>query len=148
MLAHGEAHGADAQPVDLVEVEFGREEPVGDATLLSCPDCGGVLLERKENGLVRFACQVGHAYSPESLNEHQSEALEHALWGAIRTLEERADLLNRMARRSDRTGSRRTGANLTVKADQARVHADEIRSTLLRLRGNEAETAVTVETPS
>lgn len=126
------------QQVDLVEVEFGREDPAGDPTLLTCPDCGGVMLERDDGGLVRFACQVGHAYSPESLNEQQGEALEHALWNAIRTLEERADLFGRMAHRADRRGAGPTVERLNRKAGIASAHADEIRDTLLRLRGAEA----------
>ena len=126
------------QPVDLVEVELGREDPAGDATLLTCPDCGGVMLERDDGGLVRFACQVGHAYSPESLNEQQGEALEHALWNAIGTLEERADLFGRMARRADRRDAGDTVERLNRKAGVASAHADEIRDTLLRLRGAEA----------
>jgi two-component system chemotaxis response regulator CheB len=133
-----------AQPIDLVEVEFGREQIEGDATLLTCPDCGGVMLERDEGGLVRFACQVGHAYSPESLDEEQGEALESALWTAIRTLEERADLLRRMARRADRRGSDTTVERLTRKAETATDHADEIRSTILRLRGTESDLAIDV----
>ncbi|MBS1845863.1 MAG: chemotaxis protein CheB [Actinobacteria bacterium] len=133
------------QDVDLVEVEFGREAPEGSPTLLTCPDCGGVMLERDDGGLVRFACQVGHAYSPESLNEHQGEALESALWNATRTLDERADLLRRMARRAERSGSRKTTSRLSHKADVASAQADEIRATILRLRGSEAVTAVEVE---
>ncbi|HEX4307347.1 MAG TPA: chemotaxis protein CheB [Solirubrobacterales bacterium] len=126
------------QDIDLVEVELGREDPAGSPTLLTCPDCGGVMLERDDGGLVRFACQVGHAYSPESLNEHQGEALESALWKATRTLDERADLLRRMARRAERRGIERTGARLARKADVASDQADEIRATILRLRGSEA----------
>jgi two-component system, chemotaxis family, protein-glutamate methylesterase/glutaminase len=130
------------QAVDLVEVEYGREDPAGSATLLTCPDCGGVMLERDDGGMVRFACQVGHAYSPESLNEQQGEALEHALWNAIRTLDERADLLRRMARRADRGGASWTFQSLNRKAELASGHADEIRETILRLRGSEAEAEV------
>jgi two-component system, chemotaxis family, protein-glutamate methylesterase/glutaminase len=130
-----------SQPIDLVEVELGREEPDGDPTLLTCPDCGGVMSERDEGGLVRFACQVGHAYSPKSFEEEQGEALESALWTAIRSLEERADLLRRMARRADRGGSGPTVGRLEHKADVAAGHAIEIRNTLLRLRGSESEVA-------
>jgi two-component system chemotaxis response regulator CheB len=132
------------QAIDLVEVEFGREEIEGDATLLTCPDCGGVMLERDEGGVVRFACQVGHAYSPDSLGEEQGEALESALWTAIRTLEERSDLLRRMARRADRRGAGPTGERLTLKAATAVEHANEIRGTILRLRGSESDVAAEV----
>jgi two-component system chemotaxis response regulator CheB len=105
------------------------------------------MLERDEDGgLVRFACQEGHAFSPESLKEHQGEALESALWDATRTLDERADLLRRMARRAERRGSKRTVARLQHKADVASDQAGEIRDTILRLRGSEsASAAVEVE---
>ncbi len=133
------------QDVDLVEVELGRDDPAGAPTLLTCPDCGGVMMERDDGGLVRFACQVGHAYSPESLNEHQGEALESALWNATRTLDERADLLRRMARRADRHGIGKTVDRLNRKADVASGQADEIRATILRLRGSESSAAAEIE---
>ena len=137
------------QAIDLVEVEFGREAIEGDPTLLTCPDCGGVMLERDEGGVVRFACQVGHSYSPESFDDEQNEALESALWTAIRTLDERADLLRRMARRAGRNGGPAsvdsTADRLTLKAQTAADHADEIRGTLLRLRGSESQAEVAAE---
>jgi two-component system chemotaxis response regulator CheB len=136
----------ETQPVDLVEVEFGRDAPVGDPTLITCPDCGGVMLERDEGTLIRYACQVGHAYSPDSLEEQQDAALEHALWNAVRTLEERADLLRRMAQRAERgRGSGETVARFRHKATDASGHAAEIRSTLLRLRAGESDTVVAIE---
>jgi two-component system chemotaxis response regulator CheB len=141
-----EVSDPDSQPVDLVEVELGRHEHDGEATLLTCPDCGGVLLERDEGGgVVRFACQVGHAFSPESLVEHQGDALESALWSALRTLEERADLLRRMARRAERRGIGQTGTRLDRRADLTSSHADAIRSTILRLRDGDSEAAPSTE---
>jgi two-component system, chemotaxis family, protein-glutamate methylesterase/glutaminase len=128
-----------SQQIDLVEAEYGSEDPVGDPTLLTCPDCGGVMLERNDGGVIRFACQVGHAYSPESFDEQQGEALEHALWNAIRTLEERSDLLQRLSRRAARSGATSTVERLDCKAALASGHADEIRGTILRLRGSEPD---------
>jgi two-component system chemotaxis response regulator CheB len=46
----------------------------------------------KEGNLARFQCFVGHAFSPESLSEQHTEALERALWTAMRTLKERTVL--------------------------------------------------------
>ncbi|HEY3491535.1 MAG TPA: chemotaxis protein CheB, partial [Solirubrobacterales bacterium] len=126
------------QPMDLVEVELGHEGPEGEASLLTCPECGGVLMEREDGGVVRFACQVGHAYSPESLVEHQGDALESALWQALRTLEERADLLYRMAKRAERRDMPDTGSRMGERADRITRHATEIRNTILRLRDGES----------
>jgi len=129
----------ESQQVDLVEAELEREPPEGDASLLTCPDCGGVLIERDEGQVIRFACRVGHAYSPESLVEEQGAALESALWHAMRTLEERADLLRRIARRAERRGAGETEERLRRRAEHATDQAENIRSTILHLRGGEAE---------
>jgi two-component system, chemotaxis family, protein-glutamate methylesterase/glutaminase len=101
----------DAQPLDAEPAE------------LACPECGGPLWEREEGPLVRFACRVGHVYSPESLVSEQGKELEKALWTALRGLEERADLYRRMARRaveqptmSTRFEERATGADSNAAA--------------------------------
>jgi two-component system chemotaxis response regulator CheB len=129
------------QEIDLVEVERGRHPLDGDPSILTCPECGGVLLERDEGGLVRFACQVGHGYSPDSLVEQQGQALESALWNAQRTLEERADLLRRMARRAQRSGPSVAGARFEARAEAVSRHAAVIRDTIVRLRDVEAPQA-------
>jgi two-component system chemotaxis response regulator CheB len=128
-----------SQQRDLVEAELGFEPPDGQPSLLTCPDCGGVLMENDEGSVIRFACQVGHAYSPESLVEHQGTALESALWTAMRTLEERADLLRRMTRRAGRGGSEAARLRLEERADGVAEQAEVVRETILRLRGVESE---------
>ena len=67
------------------------------ATLSICPECGGVLSEHTEAGLTQWRCRVGHRYSPESLADAQAEDVEAALWAAVRALEDRQALLERMA---------------------------------------------------
>src|SRR6476620_2092869 len=69
----------------------------GEGTRYTCPDCGGVLFERREGLLERFECSVGHVFSIESLSSAQADALENALWAAVRSLEDRAALLRRLA---------------------------------------------------
>lgn len=135
----------DRQEADQVEVELGGGERIGAASLLTCPECGGVLMEREEGDIVRFACPVGHAYSPESLVEQQGDALESALWQALRTLEERTDLLSRMARRAERRGRADTGSRMRERADSISRHAAEIRNTILRLRDGESHERTPLE---
>ena len=62
---------------------------IGSPTTLSCPDCGGGLSEIRDGPVLRFRCQVGHAFSPDSMEEAQAEAMEKALWVALRTHEDR-----------------------------------------------------------
>jgi two-component system, chemotaxis family, protein-glutamate methylesterase/glutaminase len=77
-----------------------QQEAPGEGTRYTCPDCGGVLFERHEKALERFECSVGHVFSIESLSSAQAEALEGALWAAVRSLEDRASLLRRLAGRA------------------------------------------------
>jgi two-component system chemotaxis response regulator CheB len=99
----------------------------GTLTGLTCPECGGALRETRDGALHRFTCKVGHSYSVESMLSEQGRALESTLSGALRALEERADLLRRLARRSSGITRRR----FEQRSRQADEDADRVRATLL-----------------
>lgn len=107
-------------------------DPAGDGRTLSygCPDCGGVLRPIAPGDLVRFRCMIGHEYESEALLAAQEEALEDALWAAVRGLEEKADLSERMAAMQAPDTPR--GGRHRQHATDARDQADTIRSFLLR----------------
>jgi two-component system chemotaxis response regulator CheB len=63
--------------------------PPGEQVPLTCPECDGPLYEVKDGELALFQCFVGHRFSPEGLSEQHTEALERALWTAVRKLKER-----------------------------------------------------------
>ncbi|VXD20268.1 CheB methylesterase (fragment) [Planktothrix serta PCC 8927] len=84
------------------KAEFEQGKPSGSASMLTCPDCGGVLWELQEGNLLWYGCHVGHAYSIDSLLEQQGDDVERALWSAIRALEEKAALARRMAAQAQR----------------------------------------------
>ena len=65
-----------------------------------CPDCGGPLTESCEGGILRFECQVGHKFSPQALSRGHAEALERALWVALRHLSERRAIQQTLAGQS------------------------------------------------
>jgi two-component system chemotaxis response regulator CheB len=110
------------------EPDRGDDDPrAGELTAITCPECGGSLWEHDEQGLARFKCNVGHAYSPESLDVSQSELLEGAMWAAVRSLQERAELSRRLARRlGDPEGLER-------KAHDAEHHARVLRELVVPL---------------
>ena len=64
---------------------------------------------------------IGHAFSAGSLEVAQSHALEMALWAALRSLQERADLFRRLARRAG------GNARFEQKAEGADQHAKILR---------------------
>ena len=64
------------------------EDVEGNPIPMACPDCNGPLFEVTEGETVKFHCIVGHSYSPLSLSDAHADALERAIWVAIRTLKE------------------------------------------------------------
>jgi two-component system chemotaxis response regulator CheB len=130
----------DAAPSDMrVEVDmegFSLEAMEGGhpgrPSGFSCPDCNGVLWQIRDGGLDRYRCRVGHAWSPESLLTQQSEALEAALWVALRSLEERAALARRLAEPARRRGYSITATRFDEQAAEAQQAARLVRDMLLR----------------
>jgi two-component system chemotaxis response regulator CheB len=104
----------------------------GEPTGLTCPECGGALWETHEGELIRFRCHVGHAYSPQSIQTEQARSLEAALWSALRSLEERAGLFERMAGRS-KTTSPEMATRFDRRAHEVKRHANAVRDTIAEL---------------
>ena len=81
---------------DQASADHPTSEPPGDQIPLACPECNGPMYEVKDGEVAQFECFVGHRFSPESLGEEHTEALERALWTAIRKLKERVVLHQRL----------------------------------------------------
>jgi len=119
---------------DMAELEtdaMQKQQRPGTPSAFACPDCGGVLWELGEGNLVRFRCRVGHAFSVESLLAQQSDALEEALWTALRALEETAALRERMAERSEKLDHLARAQEFHNQAQQAKQRALLIQQALL-----------------
>lgn len=112
-LAATEASPGSPCPGDVrLDVEIAAGGPLGserlrniaDAVPLSCPHCQGVLSELRESRPLRYRCQTGHAVSGEILDDLQVQQTEEALRIALRVMEERAELVQRMGRDARRQG--------------------------------------------
>ncbi|HEX2979213.1 MAG TPA: hypothetical protein VHO48_03010 [Anaerolineaceae bacterium] len=53
-------------------------------SVLTYPDCGGVLSEIQDEQMIRYRCHVGHIYEADSLLLTHDEKLENAFWTAVR----------------------------------------------------------------
>lgn len=108
--------------------------PVGVPSPYGCPDCGGVLNEVPGGNQVRFRCRVGHAYSADSLLRHQAGTVEDALWTALRAVEERQDVSQRLAAEAERSGRDWSRVHFLRRAEDARHSADVLRGVLAHHR--------------
>jgi two-component system, chemotaxis family, protein-glutamate methylesterase/glutaminase len=66
---------------------------------VACPECDGPLFETRQGDFSHFACFVGHTYSPQSLSQAHADALERALWKALRGMNERLEMHRRITER-------------------------------------------------
>lgn len=133
------APGGPAPPDICLEVEIaagGRSDSarlraIGDPSPLTCPSCCGVLTEVRGSRPLRYRCQTGHGYTAKLLEQTQERAVDEALRIALRVIEERAELVSRMAR--DAARSRRPGAAgmYRARAEEYRAHADTVRRALI-----------------
>ena len=106
---------------------------MGNRSTFTCPECHGTLWEMNEEGILRFRCHVGHAYTAETLASQQSSGLEDALWAAVRGFEENAKLASRISQRMTGLGEGEVKQRFDKRAEIARQHADEIRGLLDRI---------------
>ena len=106
------------------------EDRFGSASALTCPDCGGALWEVQESRVLRYQCHVGHQYAPDSLEAKQRDAVDTALWSAVRVLEEHAELKTRMAKRAADNGLEAVSQGFVQGASDADTQAQRIRALL------------------
>ncbi|AHG89779.1 CheB methylesterase [Gemmatirosa kalamazoonensis] len=112
-----------------------REARYGVPSRFACPDCGGVLWDLSGDGPLRFRCETGHAYSAASLDEGQIEGIEHALWAALRAMEDKAALARRRADRATMLGHPYAAERFVAQEEAAQQHGAALRA-LLRLDGS------------
>jgi len=108
------------------------DEQDGAPSVFSCPECSGVLWEVQDGNMLRFRCRVGHAFSIGSMFAEQSEALETALWVAMKTLEESADLSRRMMQQANMRGQKRLASRNEAKLREAEQRIALIKRALIK----------------
>lgn len=120
----------EAMAVDVRQME--NDDRPGTSSAYSCPECGGVLWEIDDEGLLRFRCRVGHAFSIAGILAEQSDAVERALWLALKILEERASLLRRMLSKANAHSNLHLGARFREELLNAEDGAASLRKLLLK----------------
>jgi two-component system chemotaxis response regulator CheB len=107
-----------------------RGERRGKVSVYTCPECGGTLWQL-DGQLPRFRCHVGHVYHGESLLAEQADALEAALWTAVRTFQDQMILARQLAAQEMVAGRAEAAARFEERAGVAERYASLIQRYLL-----------------
>jgi two-component system chemotaxis response regulator CheB len=106
---------------------------VGSRSVLTCPDCDGVMWEIDEGKLTRFRCHQGHAYTAEVMGIAIEESVRRALGSGLRALEERIALMKKMRAQAEERDSHHVAATWADKARELEAEANTIRNSLRRI---------------
>ena len=112
-------------------------QQLGQPSSFSCPECQGVLWEIDDGGLLRYRCQVGHAFTAEAGQADQSKRTEELLWSLLRNHRERAALAGRMAEKARSLNHDDTADMLRRRARGYEEDAEIIRRLLHNPGSNE-----------
>jgi two-component system, chemotaxis family, protein-glutamate methylesterase/glutaminase len=139
MVRQSPGPGLPVPPDIRLEVDIAAGERVdtgiiarlGKPAALTCPNCGGVLNEIEGSKPLRFRCQVGHALTAEAVAKEQENAVDEALRIALRVIEERAELVARMAEDALRTGRGTIAELYAERAAEYRRYEETIRKAVV-----------------
>jgi two-component system chemotaxis response regulator CheB len=105
---------------------------IGRRSVMSCPDCNGVLWEIDENDVIRFRCHTGHTYTAELLSLALDDNLRRALASAVRALEERIALARKLHQTASDSGHRLLAESWARKLREVEEEAKILRDSTRR----------------
>lgn len=125
---------AEAQIAERVAVGIDNIKDLGARSYYSCPDCGGGLWEIVKDGIVRYRCYTGHVFAENELLLRQTENLENTLWVALRMIEERKQLLQKMANEEEQKGWMRSAIGKKERAAELQEHISRLKEILFEAK--------------
>ncbi len=104
----------------------GSTVSLGSPTLMTCPDCGGVLTSISEEGHLRYRCYTGHVFNGDHLDSQYIKRTEETLWVALRMMEERRNFILTMDQNAD--------ANKQARVNRQHQRANELKEHIEQLK--------------
>lgn len=147
-LAHQPAGNAGPAPDSVrYEVEVARSgrasmndmDRFGRRSVLTCPDCGGVMWELNEGKLSRYRCHVGHAYTAELMMMGVDDNLRRAMAIAQRALDERTALLRKLHEEAAENGRPGLAESWSRRMREFQQESDVIGDAIKRLDRADAQ---------
>jgi two-component system, chemotaxis family, protein-glutamate methylesterase/glutaminase len=120
----------EAQIAERVQIGIDQLSRISEHSVFSCPDCGGGLWEMTSNGNTRYRCHVGHGFSENGLLASMEATTEAALWTAMRIIEERRNLLKKLAEKEKSNGSKTVAARYKQRIKELSLQIDQLKKVL------------------
>jgi len=121
---------AEASISENVSVRIEDVQNLGPHSVFSCPDCGGGLWEINQGKITKYRCHIGHEYSESELALRQRENIESTLWISARMMEERRNMLLKMADHASKKGHKSLAQSNYEQATKMDVHINRLRELL------------------
>jgi two-component system, chemotaxis family, protein-glutamate methylesterase/glutaminase len=121
---------AEAGLAERSSTKISTVKELGTRSLFVCPDCGGGLWQMKDDNIDRYRCHVGHVYSEKDLYVKQGESLESTLWVALRMMEERSSLLEKMANDERKKGLNSLASSKEERRADLQQHIENLKEIL------------------
>jgi two-component system chemotaxis response regulator CheB len=103
---------------------------LGSPSTFTCPECHGVLVMLQEQGLVRFRCHTGHAFSQGALLAGIAESMEESLWSVLRVMDECTMLTRHIGEHLQENGQHEQAKLFFKKTRESEQRASAIRQLL------------------
>lgn len=127
----------ESKIAENVAVGIEDVEALGNTSVFACPDCGGNLWSIDHDIIQRYRCHIGHAYTEKDLVIKQAQTASTTLWVALRMMEERKHLLNKMKVEYKNKGYKSLSANNAQKQVDMQLHIDRLKEMLSDLQNHD-----------
>lgn len=107
---------------------------IGTEAALSCPECGGPLWEISHHEPAHYRCHTGHSYNVQSLEDGQSSEVEKTLWVALKTLEEKKRIQEKMSLSNSKSAVNKR--IIQSRIEETNEHIKRLRDLILNISIN------------
>lgn len=108
-------------------------EGIGTPTSFTCPECSGPIREIRDSSIVRFRCQVGHAYSAQAMFAGRLQSLEADLWHLVSSTEESRKLALMLAKQARKERLKDVARDFEDTARACQRQSEELQRILTRM---------------
>ena len=112
---------------------------IGRRSVLTCPDCNGVMWEIEDGNLIRYRCHTGHAYAAELLSIAVDEEVRRSMASGLRAIEEKVALTRRLHDHAMQRGHAHLAQSWARQLREAEDEAAQLRTSMPRVRDLAAE---------